>query len=72
MLRKKVSHIQICDPSKKIKRSLALKMFLYLIITADTTKQAVKFSADARNSAVFDGFLVISEFNVNLGRNLRD
>ncbi len=32
MLRKKVSHIQICDPSKKIKRSLALKMLLYLLI----------------------------------------
>ena len=36
--------------------------------------QAVKFSADPLNSAVFDGFLVISdhEFNVNLVRNLRD
>ncbi len=32
----------------------------------------MKFSADPRNSADFDGFLVIPEISVNLERNLRD
>ena len=33
--------------------------------------QAVKFSVDPRNSAVFPDFLVIPEINVNFRRNLK-